>query len=144
MDNELLKYAVDNGMINLSYVQEQIEMNKRTELLKKHPYKIWEGKDGKWRTYLPDEEKGRILKKRSTENAIKDMIVEYYLQEAKNESKCEKEKKRNIVAVNIRVQPGKELLSLCSPGFKSVHRIVILVVKKVAPTTGVSSSNILG
>ena len=97
MENKevLLKYAVDNGMIDLSYVQEQIEMNKRKELLKKHPYKIWEGKDGKWRTYLPDEEKGRILKKRSTENAIKDMIVEYYLQEAKNESKCEKEKKRN-------------------------------------------------
>ena len=48
MDNELLKYAVENGMIDISYVQEQIEMNKRNELLKKHPYKIWEGKDGKW------------------------------------------------------------------------------------------------
>ncbi len=86
-----MKYAIDNGMIDLSYVQEQIEMNKRNELLKKHPYKIWEGKDGKWRTYLPDEEKGRILKKRSTKNAIKDMIVEYYLQASKEQAKNSKE-----------------------------------------------------
>lgn len=93
--NELLKYALENDMINLSYVQEQIEMNKRNELLKKHPYKIWGGKDGKWRTYLPDEEKGRILKKRTTENAIKDMIIEYYLQESKQAIKCEKEKEKN-------------------------------------------------
>ena len=35
MDNkeELLKYAVANGMIDLSYVQEQIEMIQRKELL---------------------------------------------------------------------------------------------------------------
>ena len=96
MDNELLKYAVDNGMINLSYVQEQIEMNKRKELLKKHPYKIWEGKDGKWRTYLPDVEKGRILKKRTTEKAIDDMIVDYYLQASKEESKHNKEKEKTV------------------------------------------------
>ena len=38
-------------MIDMSYVQEQIEMNKRKELLEKHPYEIWEGKDGKWYTY---------------------------------------------------------------------------------------------
>ena len=47
MENQdLLKYALEHGMINLSYVQEQIEMNRRKELLDKHPYKIWEGKDG--------------------------------------------------------------------------------------------------
>ncbi len=94
MDNELLKYAVENDMIDLSYVQEQIEMNRRKELLKNHPYKIWEGKDGKWRTYLLDKEKGRILKKRSTESAIKDMVVDYYLQTSKEELKHNKEKER--------------------------------------------------
>ena len=49
MDNELLKYAVENGMIDLSYVQEQIEMSKRNELLEKHPYAISQGSDGKWK-----------------------------------------------------------------------------------------------
>ena len=32
-DLELLKYAVENGMINTALVQEKIEMQKREELL---------------------------------------------------------------------------------------------------------------
>ena len=48
MNEELLKYAVENGMIDLSYVQEQVEMNRRNLLLNRHPYAIWEGNDGKW------------------------------------------------------------------------------------------------
>ena len=54
---EILKYAVQNGMIDMSYMQECIEMNKRKELLSKHPYKIWQGKDGKWRSYLRTKRK---------------------------------------------------------------------------------------
>lgn len=81
---DLLKFIVDSGMINLSYVQEQIEMNKRKELLEKHPYSIWQGKDGKWYTYLPDKEKGRILKKKSTEKSIEDAVVIYWKAELEN------------------------------------------------------------
>jgi len=83
-ESEILKYATENGMINLSYVQEKIEMEKRKELLEKHPYKIWEGRDGKWYTYLPDETKGRVLKKRTSENAIENDIVEYWKSESEN------------------------------------------------------------
>ena len=60
--NAVLQYAVEHDMLDVQYVQDQIEMLKREELLKKHPYKIWQGKDGKWRTYLPDKE---IRKQRS-------------------------------------------------------------------------------
>ncbi len=77
-NNELLKYAVDTGIIDLSYVQEQIEMNKRKAYLNQHPYKISEGKDGKWRTYLPDEEAGRRQIKRSTKKSLEDEIIGYY------------------------------------------------------------------
>lgn len=70
-------------MIDISYVQKQIEMNKRKELLEKHPYEIWEGKDGKWYTYLPDSKKGRILKKRAEKKEIEDMVVDYYKKEEK-------------------------------------------------------------
>ena len=52
-DRELLQYALEHGMIDMSYVQEQMEMNERREMLEKHPYAIWKGKDGKWRTYSP-------------------------------------------------------------------------------------------
>lgn len=77
-ERELLQYALEHGMINMSYVQEQVDMNKRKELLEKHPYAIWQGKDGKWRTYFPGEDGKRILKKLSSEKAIQDAVVDYY------------------------------------------------------------------
>ncbi len=63
---DILQFIIDNGMININDVQNSMEIMKREELLKKHLYKIWEGKDDKWYTYLPDKVKGRILKKRTT------------------------------------------------------------------------------
>ena len=75
-----MQYALENSLIDLAYVQEQIEMNKRKELIENHPYSIWQGKDGKWRTYLPDEEKERkkALKKRNTRKEIEDVVVAYW------------------------------------------------------------------
>lgn len=79
-----MQYAVDNGMLNLAYVQERIEMTKRDELLKKHPYKIWEGTDGKWHTYLPDGKKGRIPRKRNTLEEIQQVVIDYWKQQEEN------------------------------------------------------------
>ena len=61
-----LNYLVDNGIIDLPNIQSVKEKKKRQELLNNHPYKIWCGSNGKWYTYLPDETKGRVLKKKST------------------------------------------------------------------------------
>lgn len=77
MNDDLLKYVIENGMIDISYVQEQVEMNKRNELLKKHHYKIWEGNDGKWYTYLPDASRKRVLKKRKDKKSIEDLVIDY-------------------------------------------------------------------
>lgn len=82
--DENLKYAIDNGIIDLSYVQEQIEMNKRRELLEKHTSTIWKGTDGKWYTYIPDEEKGRKLVKRIAKDAVEDVVVEYWRAKQEN------------------------------------------------------------
>lgn len=70
-------------MVNISDVQNSIEAMKREEVLKKHPYKIWEGKDGKWYTYLPDGE-GRKLKKRTTQKAIENEVIQYLKSEIVN------------------------------------------------------------
>ncbi len=83
-DTELLKYALDNGIINVALLQDKINMQKREELLKKHTYDIWEGKDGYWRTYLPDKEKGRKLLKRKNRKDIEDMVVSYFKKESEN------------------------------------------------------------
>ncbi len=84
MDEELLKYAVANGMIDLSYVQEQIKMKKREDLLSKHPYKIYQGKDGKWYTYLPSDETGRKMVKRNSKGDIEEKVISYWKKETEN------------------------------------------------------------
>ncbi len=61
---EILQFIIKSGMLGLHDVQDSVEAMKRDELLKKHPYKIWQGKDGKWYTYLPDDKKGRVKKKK--------------------------------------------------------------------------------
>ena len=77
---EALKYAIDNGMIDMEYVQSIIDMQKREELIKKHPYKIWQAKNGKWYTYLPDEKKKSIQRERYSKKEIEDVIVKYWKQ----------------------------------------------------------------
>lgn len=82
--NDILRFIIDSGMISISDVQNGMEAMKRKELLEKHPYKIWKGKDEKWYTYLPDEKKGRLLKKRTSQKAIEDDVIEYWKSELEN------------------------------------------------------------
>ncbi len=82
--SDSLNYAVSQGIIDLSYVRDRVEMAKREEYLNKHPYKIWCSKDGKWYTYLPDGERGRVLKKRASKKGIEDLIVEYWKADTEN------------------------------------------------------------
>ncbi|WP_180272676.1 tyrosine-type recombinase/integrase [Konateibacter massiliensis] len=53
-------------------------MKKREQYLEMHPYEIWQGSNGKYYTYLPDDEKGRILKKRAKRKDLEDIIINYY------------------------------------------------------------------
>jgi len=84
LNDELLKYAVDNGMIDLSYVQEQIKVKKREELLKKHPYSITHGKDDRWITYIPDKEKGRKMIRKKTRDEVEKIIISFWKEKTEN------------------------------------------------------------
>lgn len=77
--DELLRFAIENGMIDIEGLQQQKAMKERKEKLKQHKFSVWEGKsDGKWYTYIPDDTKpnGRKLVKRKTRKEIEDCIVE--------------------------------------------------------------------
>ena len=82
LDNELnslpddLKYAFENGILDLSHIQQLVEMKRRKELLEQHPYQIWQGKNGRWYCYLVIDGK-RVQKERSSKKAIEDLIVKY-------------------------------------------------------------------
>lgn len=82
-NNEILRFIINSGMIDINDVQNSMEAMKRKELLEKHPYKIWQGSDKKWYTYLPDKE-GRKLKKRTTQKAIEDDVIGYLKEQMEN------------------------------------------------------------
>ena len=81
---DLLQYAQDNGIIDISSVLTQIEEMKKNEIIKRHNYKIWQGTDGKWKTYLPDKEKGRRLINKVSKEKLEETIIAYYKEEAEN------------------------------------------------------------
>lgn len=82
--DEVLKFGIENGMIDLSRIQDQMEMSRRNELLTEHLYKVWPGKNEKWYTYLPDKENGRKLIKKATREAVEDTIVAYWKADMEN------------------------------------------------------------
>ncbi len=80
-NTDILKYLKENRIIDITDIQNMIEMRKTQEYLNKHPYSIWKGeKDKKWYTYLPDTTKERRKKliKRSNKDAVERVVVDYW------------------------------------------------------------------
>lgn len=73
-----IEYALNRGIINEDDVLKLVNEMKRSEILKDHPFEIWEGKDGRWRTYLPNNEGGRKLVAKSSKGTLEDTIINYY------------------------------------------------------------------
>lgn len=78
---EMLQYLITSGKIDLSNVQNEIEMEKRDKFIEQHKYPIWQGANARWYTYLPDDTKknGRKQIAKSTKEKVEDAIVEFYL-----------------------------------------------------------------
>ncbi len=78
--SEILKFALENGIIDIDTIQKQIEMNERKKYLEMHKYEVFLGADGNYHTCVPDETKknNRRAIKRKTKSSIEDAIVDYY------------------------------------------------------------------
>lgn len=75
----ILKQAVESKMIDLAYLQEQMDMLKKQELLKLHTYKIsYDEKRKYWYTYFRDPEKGRIKRKNVKKEELEKVIIQHY------------------------------------------------------------------
>lgn len=79
-ENQILKYALQNGILDLSTIQTQIEMNERKKYLEKHNHAIWQGKDGYYYTKVDDSRarSGRRLIKKSNKDVLNDAIIDFY------------------------------------------------------------------
>ena len=82
-----LYQEVKTGILTLTDIQEQINMNKKQVLdLHKKMYHYWQGKNSKWYSYLPKEgvepPKGKQIESVNKEN-LNNKILDYYIQEEK-------------------------------------------------------------
>jgi len=76
-NEEILKYAIDSGILNINTIKAEMKMQKRKETIAKHPHSIWQGKNGYWYTHI-GEGKDRKKVKRKTKESIEDMLFEMY------------------------------------------------------------------
>lgn len=82
----LLYSALKSGIITLDDVQNQMTKKHREELLKQHPYDIWQGTDSRYRTYIEDSTKksGRRMIVKTYEKDLLDYLVTFYESIEKN------------------------------------------------------------
>lgn len=80
--------AVESGIIDVSALSAQIELNERKKYLNMHyeKFSVWQGKDGKYYTYLPDSTKTGARKKvkKSSLESVENAIVDYYKKRENN------------------------------------------------------------
>ena len=74
-----MKYAIDNGMIDLQRVRQDIEMDTRKKILDAHPYGLtFNKKKGRWYTRFKRKNGETIQRNRKTKDELEDLVVEYY------------------------------------------------------------------
>ena len=74
-EKSLLQFAQEQGIINLTLVQQQYEHMEKQRIIDNH--KIWQASDGRWKTYIEIAGKKKLLAKTSRE-ALEDEIVKSY------------------------------------------------------------------
>lgn len=86
-ENDILQFLAKDGKMFLD-VQEKIKMKKREELLAKNPWKISAPteKNKRWTSYVPDPSKtnGRKQIRRSTKEAVEEIIIAYWREQIEN------------------------------------------------------------
>ena len=77
---ELLHFLEKSGIIDTEDLLNNIEKMNNLKIIQQHTYEISQGKDGRWRTYLPDETKPNNRRQiaKATEDAVHKAIVDDY------------------------------------------------------------------
>lgn len=78
--DENLQFAVEHGIIDLSQIQREVEEMKREELLRKHKHGIWQGDDGRWKTYIGEGTERKLISRR-TRYELETLIASYIQEE---------------------------------------------------------------
>lgn len=83
----ILQYLLESGKLNLDDVAADMKKAEKCEILKKHPYPITKGRDGRYRTYVKKEDGSRKQIAKSTYEKVEDVLIDYYKGQAEAHSK---------------------------------------------------------
>lgn len=77
---ELLSYCIKSGIVNVDDVRNQMTKKLKETILKHHKHKIWQGKDGRYRTHIDDStaKSGRRLIVKTREEGLLAYLAEFY------------------------------------------------------------------
>ena len=53
----VLQYLIDSGKLDLGNAEEEMKKAQLEQILLMHPFKIYQGSDGNWYTYIRDEKR---------------------------------------------------------------------------------------
>lgn len=78
--DQILNYLVADGSLDLDDVTKRMKQARRKQVLENHPYEIYQGKDGRWRTYVKSEDRayGRKLIVKTYREDLEDAIYDHY------------------------------------------------------------------
>lgn len=68
---------------DLENLEIKIEVQKREELLSKHPYSIWKGKNGSWYTKLPVNNQLKLIK-RKNKTDVENIVIDFWNEKLEN------------------------------------------------------------
>lgn len=73
----VLQRASENGSMSSEVVVQYIEMQEKQELLKQHTHKIWQGKNGRFFSYVTDDNGNRKLLSKATREQLEESIISH-------------------------------------------------------------------
>lgn len=78
---EILSYLMKSGIVDLDGVEHEMNKKRREQILKNHPFTIYKGSDGRYRTYVSceDNERGRKMIVKSSLDKLQDAIIDCYI-----------------------------------------------------------------
>lgn len=77
-NDDILKFAIESGMIDISTVRDAMEMKAKEKILDTHNFKIYKGADGYWHTYTQKDGEKRKAVKKKTKDKLLDYLIDYY------------------------------------------------------------------
>lgn len=105
-ENDILNNLIESGMINSTTIQNVKEEMRRKEIIEKHDKKIWLSDDGYWKTYIIENGKRKLIKKK----------------QAKDLYDCLEEKQTRETTFKIRYDAWVERQKLCGLSNNSVNK----------------------